>query len=159
MVDPPKPDRRLRLRAEDDEDLAVVAAVLQDAVVRIGDLAFLPSRRQFVGLFTRFCWEAVSPAAPDHFVRVRTGLYLDTVRSVRARAVPQDRPDTMLSLLTLHAEPVADGVALDFRVSGGGEIRIEVECIDAQLSDFGQSWYTRHRPTHSEIPVGSELGR
>jgi UDP-N-acetylglucosamine 1-carboxyvinyltransferase len=39
MVDPPKPDRRLRLRAEDDEDLAVVAAVLQDAVVRIGDLA------------------------------------------------------------------------------------------------------------------------
>jgi hypothetical protein len=141
--------RRLRLRAEDDEDLAVIAAVLQDAVVHVGDLAFLPSRRQFAGLFTRFCWEAVSPAAPDRFVRVRTGLHLDTVRAVRARGVPQDRPDTVLSLLTLHAEPTAEGVVLEFVFSGGGEIHVEAECVDAHLSDFGQSWYTRRRPNHS----------
>jgi hypothetical protein len=149
MADPSRPGRRLRLRAEDDEDLAVIAAVLQDAVVRVGDLAFLPSRRQFVGLFTRFCWEAVSPAEPDRFIRVRTGLYFDAVRAVRTRGVSQDRPDTMLSLLTLHAEPTAEGVALDFVFSGGGEIRVQAECIDAHLSDFGQSWYTRHRPSHS----------
>jgi hypothetical protein len=154
MDDRSRPGRRLRLRAEDDDDLAVIAAVLQDAVVRVGDLAFLPSRRQFVGLFTRFCWESASPAAPDRFVRVRTGLHLDTVRAVRVRDVAQDRPDAMLSLLTLHAAPAADGVALDFVFSGGGEIRVEAECIDAHLSDFGQPWYTRRRPSHSDTPAG-----
>src|SRR3546814_13398785 len=79
MADPSRPGRRLRLRAEDDEDLAVIAAVLQDAVVRVGDLAFLPSRRQFVGLFTRFCWVVVSPAEPDRFTCVRTVMYFHAV--------------------------------------------------------------------------------
>lgn len=142
------PERPLRLRAEDAEDLAVMAAVLQDAVVRVGDIAFLARRRQFAGVFTRFRWEALTPGAPDRFVRVRAGFHADTIRGVRGRNVPQDEPDAVLSLLTLRAAPAEAGVVIELVFSGDCEIRLDAECIDAHLSDFGQSWYTRHRPRH-----------
>lgn len=47
----------LKLRAQDAEDLAVMSAQLQDAVVPVVDLAFLPEDELFVMIVNRFRWD------------------------------------------------------------------------------------------------------
>src|SRR3569623_1208620 len=133
-------DQPLRLRAEDGEDLAVLAAMLQDATVRVGDLAFLPRARRFIGVATRFCWEqGMDPRLSHRFgiARVRAGFHFDTVRAVRARSIAQDQPDSVLSLLTMTAEPIPAGVAISLVCAGGGEIRIAAEAVVVHLRDMG----------------------
>jgi hypothetical protein len=150
-------DQPLRLRAEDAEDLAVFAAMLQDATVRVGDLAFLPRAHRFVGVATRFCWEHGLDARLSHrfgIARVRAGFHFDTVRAVRARSIAQNQPDSVLSLLTITAEPISAGVAISLVCAGGGEIRIEAEAVEAHLRDMGPLWYSRHCPHHPVEPDG-----
>ena len=144
-------DRPLNVWAEDVEDLAVFSAMLQDAVVRVGDLAFLPRTRRFAGLFTRFCWEHDTLPGlgwEAGFARVRSGLHFETVRRAQSRLLQQDRPDIVLSLLTMMAEPSETGVAITLIFAGGPEIRLEADGIEAHLRDLGPLWYTRHCPRH-----------
>ena len=46
---PAAPTQPLRLLALDAEDLALVSAHVQDAVLRVGDLAYLPRKKAFRG--------------------------------------------------------------------------------------------------------------
>jgi len=50
-------DNRLKLRAEDDEDLAVVSAFLQDALLPVAEMVYLPAEQRFVLVANRFMWE------------------------------------------------------------------------------------------------------
>lgn len=148
-------DQPLRLRAEDREDLAVFAAMLQDATVRVSDLVFLPRAHRFVGVATRFCWEHGMDSRLSHrfgIARVRAGFHFDTVRAVRARSIAQDQPDSVLSLLTVSTEPSQQGVTVSLVFAGDAEIRIEAEAVEAHLRDMGPLWYSRHCPHHPVEP-------
>ncbi len=46
----------LKLIALDADDLKVISAHLQDAVLRVGDIAYLPRERRFAALGNRFDW-------------------------------------------------------------------------------------------------------
>ena len=48
----------LKLLAQDAEDLKVVAAALQDAVGKIGDISYEPAARRLTLAFNRYRWEA-----------------------------------------------------------------------------------------------------
>ena len=50
-------ERALRLRAEDAEDLQVVAALVQDAVMPASEMSFDRGKRRFACLLNRFRWE------------------------------------------------------------------------------------------------------
>ena len=63
----------LKLRAEDGEDIAVLSAVLQDALVAVGEMAWLPDEHRFVLVANRFRWEPDDPA-PRRFERTLAGL-------------------------------------------------------------------------------------
>lgn len=138
----------LRLRAEDEEDLKVVSACLQDAVVRVGDLAYLPKSHRFVVLLNRYCWELDQSGTPGS-TRMRTGLHFDDVLKARVLNVRQDNPDAVVELLAIQCGEAGDGrQSIDLLFAGGGCIRLEVECIDVTVRDLEGPWPARGRPAH-----------
>lgn len=158
----------LRLLATDHEDLSVVAACLQDALVPIGDMTFLPEDRRFVFVANRFRWEAghraALPAEPVEsadasyegdagpaFERTNCGVRFESVTSVRTKGVDLRNRGQILELLTLHHE---DGrVGLVF--AGGATILLEVAELRCIVEDIGEPWPTPWRPAH---PVASGEG-
>jgi len=139
----------LRLAAEDAADLEIVSAALQDAVTHVRDLAFLPSTRRFACVMNRFRWEGEGGDRKKTHERVRAGLHFENVVSARARNIAQDRPDGVLNLLAIRFDelnPPSGLVTLVF--SGGAEVQLEVEALEAHLSDLGLVWETPNRPEH-----------
>lgn len=139
----------LRLTAEDEADLEIMSAALQDAVCQVRDLAFLPSTRRFACVVNRFRWEGEGASRRITHERVRTGLHFENVLSARARNIAQDRPEGVLNLLAIRFDelnPPSGLVTLIF--SGGAEMRLEVEALEAHLSDLGIVWETPNKPAH-----------
>lgn len=137
----------LKLLAFDEDDLGVLSAAFQDAIVRVGDMAFLPRERQFAFAAARFDWVA---AARGRRERCWAGMHFDCVRTVAHIGVPQAAPDTLLNLLAVQftpAEPPSGAILLTF--SGDISVRLEVECIDAHMRDLGPRWRTRALPGHA----------
>jgi hypothetical protein len=137
----------LRLLAEDAEDLAILSVHLQDAVARIGDMAYLPRQKRFAALVSRFCWEGCDEAATGE--RVLAGLHFDRVLGVKAYKVRQNDPDAVVQVLALNFAPKGEVAGVvELLLAGGGCIRLEVECIDAQLRDLTETWPAAARPKH-----------
>jgi Protein of unknown function (DUF2948) len=144
--DEPPAGRHLRLIACDVEDLAVLAAHLQDAILRVGDMVYQPRARRFVLVLKRFDWPGSAGGAPQ---RALAGLHFENVRKVSLCGFRQDRPDDLLSLLNIDfipGEPPAGEVRLVF--SGGCVLKLDVECLEARMADLGPRWRVRHAPGH-----------
>jgi hypothetical protein len=138
-------DEPLRLLAEDAEDLAVIAAALQDAVGKIGDVAYEAPARKLTLALNRFRWEAGGRAGE----RVRAGLQFGGVLSVQARKLRRDAPEAVIELLTIGFEPgEAPGGTVTLSFAGGGDLKLEVECLDVALADVSTPWPTRRTPAH-----------
>ena len=143
----PDSEKPLRLIAFDAEDLQVVSAHLQDALVRVGDMAWLPEQDRFVLGLQRFDWIAADAGQCERAV---ASLQFDRARTVRQNGVPQREPNTTLSLRTVAFEPTeapAGHVLLTF--SGGAALRLDVECLEAHLRDLGPRWTAKSRPGHA----------
>ena len=144
----------LRLRIEDADDLKVVSAHLQDAIAKVGDFAVEKKRRRFAAVFNRYRWEAEGKRVPRS--RIRSGLHLDDVTAVRSHNIRLDDPEAVVELLAIRFVPVDEAehpggtVTLDF--AGGGTIALDVECLEGHLTDIGQAWETRARPSHDLAP-------
>ncbi|MGV8995451.1 MAG: DUF2948 family protein [Parvibaculaceae bacterium] len=137
----------LRLSAEDGTDLEVISACLQDAVTQVRDLVFLPHARRFACVFNRFRWEGEGKSAGHE--RTRSGLHFENVLAARVRGIAKDRPDGVINLLSIRFDEFeAPSGIVTLTFSGGGEIRLEVEALDANLSDLGLVWETANRPDH-----------
>lgn len=147
---------RLRLVALDEQDLAVVSAHAQDAVTRVGDLRWLAGERRFLLSMNRFAWERLGGAGGRRTgERRRAVLSFDRVAAARASGIARNDATTVLSLLAITFEPgeaPAGTVVLTF--SGGGELRLSVECIEARIADVGGAWEAVRRPVH----LGTERG-
>ncbi len=149
MPDPQNPPETpgLRLHALDAEDLALISAHVQDALARVGDIAYLPRKRRFALVCSRFDWTAEGEGRLE---RCRTGLHFEGVRQVRCQNVARDRPDAVLELLAVTFEPGADPPSGFVRLifAGGAAISLDVECVEAQLCDIGPRWTVAARPVH-----------
>jgi hypothetical protein len=140
-------DGGLRLMAEDEEDLAIISAHLQDAVMRIGDIVYLPKSRRFAAFMNRYCWEGCPEGTVGE--RTRSGLHFNNVLKVKAINVRQDDPEAVAELLALTFEPKGEEAGhVDLLLAGGGRIRLEVEAIEATLRDISETWPARARPAH-----------
>ena len=144
--------RGLKLRAEDEADLQIIGACLQDALVPICDMIWLRDERRFAMVVNRFMWEVppeqVAPedgADEDEIhTRINGILSFQKVKAVRLRNIEQTDRERILNLLTLRGRD--DGVDLEF--AGGGTVRIETDAIDCYLEDVGAPWPTKSRPAH-----------
>ncbi len=137
----------LRLHALDEEDLALLSALLQDALLRIGDIAYLPREKRFALLAARFDWER---KAQGELERCSAGLHFGAVKKVRCAGVLRERPDEMLELLAVLFEPGPSAPEGRIRLvfAGGATILLEVESIEAQLCDLGPRWSVSLCPAH-----------
>ena len=135
----------LRLLAEDADDLKVVAAALQDAVAKIGDIRFEPKARRLTIAFNRYRWEGKGGE------RVRSALQVGSALGVQGRRLRRNARDAVIELLTVSFEPgEAPGGAITFSFAGGGDLRVEVECVDAILADVSAPWPARRIPRHED---------
>src|ERR1700722_3254679 len=141
---------KLRLKAEDGEDLAVISAILQDALVAVADMVYQPEEKRFVLVANRFRHEASAAAPRQGRERVMTGLRIDGVTTVRRRGFHPGETERLLVLLAISAG--AGAIFLDF--AGGGSIRLESGRILCHLDDFGEPWPTRFRPSHPVEDAG-----
>jgi hypothetical protein len=143
--------RGITLGAQDSEDLEILSARLQDAVAKVGDLVYLPRSRRFAALFNRFKWEEAGGRRTS--ARVRAGLYFNDVTGVKAQNLRRDKPDAVVSLLAIRFAPKGGGDPggeIELVFAGGGALRLDVECIDAGLSDVSGEWAALGRPSHGD---------
>jgi Protein of unknown function (DUF2948) len=140
----------LKLVALDKDDLEVVSAHLQDAVVKSGDILWRPSEKRLVVGVCRFDWEAAHGGVPE-FRRRTAALRFERVMNCKSLNIDRADKDAVLNLLTVsfdEADAPAGTVILTF--SGGGILRLDVECLEAELRDLGQAWVTAACPDHAE---------
>jgi hypothetical protein len=139
----------LKLTALDADDLAVISAHMQDAIALIGDMTFLRRQGTFALVANRFVWTGEGERQSDGQRRL-TGLSINRVRRARALRLRQGARDAVVSLLAITFEPDAEGAGgtIVLTLSGGGAIHLEVECIEAQMSDMGEEWRTSRVPHH-----------
>jgi hypothetical protein len=140
----PMPD--LKLLALDSEDLDVISATTQDAVVRVGDMGFARADHRFALLMNRFAWEDQGRTRQ----RKRAALHFDRVTDVKVSGFDTNAVDGILELLAIRFSEVdapAGTVDLDF--AGGGTVRLSVECLEARLMDLGAAWAAKATPEHT----------
>ncbi|MBM6596714.1 DUF2948 family protein [Microvirga pudoricolor] len=136
----------LKLVALDPDDLAVISAHLQDAVIRVGDIAYLPGERRFALAARRYDWEAEQPQ------RRLAGLHFEHVTNVRVRGIDQGDKEAVLNLLAVAFEPgEAPSGTATLIFAEGGAIQIDVECIEMQMKDLGPVWAAESRPAHEDL--------
>ncbi|MBU3974422.1 MAG: DUF2948 family protein [Alphaproteobacteria bacterium] len=133
----------LRLLAEDADDLHIISAALQDAILRPVDIVWEPSWRRVTLKLSRFCWECGG-------TRVMAAMQFGDVIAVKSRRLPR-LPESALELLAMEFAPdEAPGGRVILMFAGGGDLRIDVECLDAVLTDLSERWPARLAPTHQD---------
>lgn len=157
----------LKLIALDPEDLAVISANVQDAILKAGDIVFEARAKRFVAAINRFDWEQAHAtqvsgqpagkssgkgrAAAGLHERRRSVLRFEKVRKVQSQNLKQGEADRVLSLLALTFEPTVPPAGfLTLVFADNAAIRLEVDYIEAELRDLGPTWKTRRRPDHGE---------
>ena len=136
-------DGPLRLVAQDAAGLAVLSALLQDAVYPITEMSFAAKRRRFAVLLNRFRWEDRDTAeqAKRRYERVQSLLVFEDVLAVQSQGIDRADADTVLSLLELRFVPGADGTGrIELVLAGDGTIALQIEALDATLRDVSRPY-------------------
>ena len=139
----------LKLVALDEKDLEIVSTYTQDAVTKVGELAFLADAKRFVMPMNRFAWETATGFFRRRAERHRSVLHFDRVLGAKLSGIDRAQPEEILALLAIRftqADTPAGTIELIF--SGDRTIRLDVECIEARLSDLGAAWQAGSRPIH-----------
>lgn len=143
------PSDTLKLAALEETDLAVLSAHVQDGVFKVADILWSPANNQLIVPMNRFVWEqAVDRKAPNE--RRRAALQFDRVTALRSQGIVRADGERVLSLLAIvfrETEPPAGTITLI--CSGEAALRLEVECIEARLTDLGAAWSASARPRHA----------
>jgi len=140
----------LKLLATSDEDLRIVAAHLQDAIVSIQDIASLKKNRIFLIQLNRFMWEDVEKGVFRKNKRIRTVLKFENVISVLSRNINTKKDKSFLDFLTIECNLLSDkSYEIKLIFSGDAVIKIKAEIIDVTLDDQGSPWESKTQPKHN----------
>ncbi len=148
-------ERPVRLIALDTDDLAVVSALAQDAVLPVTEIRWQKKRRRLALLLNRFRWEDAPQAERRGraFERVQSLLVIDDVTHVATQGIDPRDKDTILSLLNIGFEPGEDGTGrVVLTLAGDGAIAANVEALDVILQDVTRPYIapSKDRPSHPE---------
>jgi hypothetical protein len=143
----------LKLQALDSDDLNILSALCQDAVVQVADLTYSAAERRVALVCNRFDWPAAQPAprkgAHATYARKRAGLRFERVVRVQYTGFDPKSGGTVLALLAIEFTPVeAPSGRITLQFAAGASLRLDVEYIEAELKDLGAEWSTKYRPDH-----------
>lgn len=146
---------QLKFIVLDNEDLAVVSAHLQDAVLKVSDVLWRPQEKRLVLALNRFDWEGAQADRPQ-YRRRRAALRFERVLSCKCRHVNPAGKDAVLNLLAVEFSPGdAPSGVVTLTFSGDVALRLEVECLEAELADLGPTWTTTCCPMHVEAEANA----
>lgn len=128
---------QLKLIALDEDDLAVVSAHVQDAAVAAGDIIWRQGEKRLVIGMRRPDWdETIAHHCEPH--RLISALRFDRVLACKSRGIDMAMPEQALTLLGIEFHPAsAPGGNVLLLFSGGGVLRLDVECLECELADLG----------------------
>jgi hypothetical protein len=140
----------LKLVALETDDIEVVSAHVQDSIVKVADIMWRPAEKRAIIVINRFDWESAQSPAPP-YRRRRAALRFERVNAIKQRNVVCADKDTVLNLLAVEFTPAdAPGGFVTLTFSGGAALRLEVECLEAELADLGPVWATAACPAHAD---------
>lgn len=140
---------QLKLAALDQEDLQVLSTHLQDAVMTVADIRFLPKEKKAVFIVNRFVWDKEADKRTREHERRRSALAVGQVTGMKVQNIRQEAKGVVLELLAVTFEAADEPSGkIQLAFAGGASIALDVECIEAQLSDFGAAWSTPNLPQH-----------
>lgn len=141
----------LKLIALDRDDIEVVSAHLQDAVVKVADVHWRPAENRLVVAVCRFDWESAYGPNPQYRRRL-AALRFERVLACKCRNVTPRDKDAVLNLLAVEfSETDAPAGIVTLVFSGGAALRLEVECLEAELADLGLIWTAAKCPDHAAV--------
>ena len=141
----------LKLIALDPADLMVISTNLQDAVLKVGDMAYLPAQSRFAAVLNRFDWSRTVEAGDGGFERRQCALRFEHVLSAQLSGIDLAAKSDVLELLAIQFDARAaddPGGSLTLIFAGKAAVRLDVECIEAELLDLGARWSTTSKPAH-----------
>ncbi len=144
--------KNLKLIAKTVEDLRVVSAYLQDAIVNINDIANLKKNKILLLQLNRFMWEDVEKGVFRKNKRIRTILKFENVIKVKSKNIVLAGKDKFLDFLTIEtSQMINNNFEMKILFAGGSIIKITAEVIEVTLDDQGEAWDTKNKPKHIEI--------
>ena len=142
----------LHLWAQDADDLVVISATLQDAVLKAEDMSFEKGRRVFAFMANRFCWEH----GQREKTRTRCGVHFENVFAVQSKNISQ-KSDQPLSLLAIIFEPEEKDQntpspegTIRLMFSGNAELSLRVESLKLVMQDVTGQLAAKSAPNHDE---------
>ena len=144
--------KNLKLIARTEEDLRVVSAHLQDAIVNVNDIANLKKNKILLLQLNRFMWEDVEKGVFRKNKRIRTVLKFENVIKVNSKNINQDKKDKFLDFLTIETNKMTDNnYEMKILFAGGSIVKVISEVIEVTLDDQGDAWVTKNKPKHISI--------
>lgn len=145
----------LALRAESAEDLGVMAALVQDAVLPAAEISWEAKARRLVFLLNRFRWEDREAAEAEKrpYERVQSLLVISGVTGVASQGFARQDSELVLSVLDLSFEPGEEGAGrVVLTLAGDGAIAASVECLEVDLRDVTRPYraIAGRVPSHPE---------
>ncbi|HZZ62233.1 MAG TPA: DUF2948 family protein [Roseiarcus sp.] len=145
--------RGLKLLALDREGLGVISAHAQNTCLRRSDMAWLPKQRRFVIAGMRYDWVGAKTGAAE---RVSSVLRFDRVLRVSHLGLADVAKDAPLNLLAVTFEKTDPPAGMIFLVfADGGLVRLDVECLEVELSDMGRRVPAEQCPGHALTQVSA----
>ena len=123
---------RLRLRAEDAGDLAVISACLEDSVFAVGEMAFEPADSRFAAIVVRRCRVAAGGPAGQ----AKAAIHFDDVSSVKLRGIDRAEPARLLKLAGIFTESGRAATVVRLLFQDGGEVWIEAGHLACHFQDL-----------------------
>lgn len=144
---------KIRLMALEEMDLSVISALMQDAIGKTSEVAWLRERRIFALVVNRFRWEDAEAAKADgrSYERVRSGLHVENVTSVKFRGFDVKHGQEVFDILGITFQPDdAPGGTVHIECAGGGCFAVTVEALDVRMSDMDTFWQSKTLPRHED---------
>ena len=132
----PAPDQ-LKLIALDADDLAVISAHVQDARVQASDIVWRQDEKRLVVGMTGWTGSRRCRAEPPRAARSRRCASTGCWPASRATSI-WTQPEAVLELVGIEFHPgEAPGGSALLLFSHGGALRLDVECLECELTDLG----------------------
>jgi hypothetical protein len=129
----------IKLKANNVEDLKVIASLVQDAILPIGDFAYFKADQKIMFALNRYCWENESEKS-----RGNSLLTILNVDSIHIKNIDLTDRTQSLYLLDLSEE---DG-ALVVSFADNKMMKIQADSLSVSLVDTGEIWSVDKTPSH-----------
>ena len=130
---------KMKLNAIDTEELKIIATVLQDGLIEVSDVKYLPSIRTFIVMITRFMWEEKIVNKTNN--RTKAVLVFEDVLAVHSKNIDQMDKAKVLELLTFNFyNNKSKNIEIELLFNNDATIKLETELVQAKLEDQGESW-------------------